>query len=264
MQSLPCIQTGCHTIALRIPYSATWRVPGVQRHDSGVLSVYGRFFNMQTIRVNCGKYKRTFWKLTIHAGRPHQLLSAKSLLRRVKSVLATLDAPAYIVHAIQTGGIKLVRVDLASDYRIQGTIQPDEIDGKEHKIKRMTDSTGYFGTLYIQTKKRTVVECRYDKQKELYEVYGIRTTKPTSRIERRFHGSRSCTRHGVRTLPALCDYLRRMRRRLRADQATHDRGRSHLAPAHPRRRRGGAFAELFFSYPCALSPFPPFAAPKIA
>ncbi len=251
MQSLNCIQTGVHTVALLVPYSATWRVPGVQRHGDGILSVRGRFFHMQTIKVNCGKYKRTFWKLTIHAARPHQLLSAKSLLRRIRSVLATIHAPAYIVDAILTGGIKFSRVDLANDYRQEGTIQPDAEDRKEYNIKRMTDEREYKKSLYIQTEKRSVVECRYDKRKELLEVHKIHVTKPISRIERRFFGARSCTRHGVRTLPALVHYLHHMRRRLRTDQSAYDRGRLPLVA------QGEARGRAFISQRIVIPPHPP-------
>ena len=211
---------------------------------------------MRLIKVNCGKYVRKYWKLTIHARNPRQLLSSKNLIKRVKSVLATLDTPAHIANAIFDGGIKLIRVDLARDFRADGVIEPTDEDRKEYRIKRMMDERDFKGTLYIQTEKRAVVECRYDKRKELLEVHKITRQLPISRIERRFHGARSCARHGVRTIPELCYYLRRMCARWQAEHAADVR--SHLAAVRAHlEAHGEARGRAHTTEPYNIHPHPP-------
>lgn len=233
MKEFPLIQTGCHTIVLNVPYSTEWHLPSVRRQPDGRLYTKGEMYAAELVTVKYRNYKKSYWRLTIHARHPTKLLSAKTLVRRVKSVLASLNTPAYIVYNVLSGSIPLCRVDLAQDYLADGVLQPTAEDEKEYRIKRMTNRNTYMDTdtLYIQTEKRTVVECRYNKTRELYEKYGIITKRPTSRIERRFHGARACTRHGVRTLPQVCHYITRMRQAQQRKNSC-DRGEPCRMPNH--------------------------------
>lgn len=248
INSLCPVQVGVHTITVIVP--DYWFVPGAHPWINGEFAIEGEpFFEIKNLNGNKKEAPaRTWWAHTIsytlpkdrgqrvirkwvitwHAPKIDGLMNEKTLFTEYIRILEKMHAPKDLISLEQQGyGIaKVVAIDIARDFDgISGAKEPTPAESRWHRRHHMIDiqkvcipdfSEGetLFSapeTIYIQSPKRGVVECRYDKSRQLRQKHGFLLPTPRSRVELRLKTGQTCERYRVRTLPKACRYIRETR-----------------------------------------------------
>jgi len=247
-QALCPVQVGVHTITVILP--DYWFVPGAHPWLNGEFAIEGEPFSgvkclngnkkeaasrtwwahtiSYTLPKGNGRRVIRNWVITWHAPKIDGLMNEKTLFTEYIRILEKMHAPKDLISLEQQGyGIaKVVAIDIARDFDgISGAKEPTPTESRWHRRHHMyeiqrvsfpdySDGETLFSapeTIYIQTQKKGVVECRYDKGRHLRQQYGVLLPNPRSRVEIRYKGGQTCKRNGIRTLPQACRCIREMR-----------------------------------------------------
>lgn len=248
INSLCPVQVGVHTITVIV--SDYWFVPGAHQWVNGEYAVEGEPFPGIFYANEKGEKKPVLswwahtttcsvpmsgswqvikkWKITWHAPQIDGLMDEKALISQYIQILNKMNAPEYLINLeLQGYGIaRVVAIDIARDFDgVSGAREPTPAESRWHRRHHMIDiqkvcipdfSEGETflsapETIYIQSPKRGVVECRYDKGRHLRQQYGVLLPNPRSRVEIRYKGGQTCKRNGIQTLPQACRCIREMR-----------------------------------------------------
>jgi hypothetical protein len=209
--------------------------PGVchlkgKRHGMPVRSWWAHTVSYNYLTSVRGKLvlkNKRWWKITWHAPRIGELMDGKTLIARLCEILTKMRAPEHIIDSARRefSVANVVAVDVARDYARSGIIEPSLDEAREHRRHRMTSirrvrypderdgetMESAPDTLYIQTRTRSLVEIHYEKKRCLRQLYGIHIRKNLSRVELRRKGGQLCKRHGLGTLPEVCNLIAQMR-----------------------------------------------------
>jgi hypothetical protein len=218
------IEAGIDTVAFTLPYcylknARTYTVNGKERTTVGGDGWHGELYSYSR-----GQIKRRWWRFTLHTPKDGSvsLFSSSTLTPAVKAVLIAAGAPVWITG--QMDAIKFCRVDVAYDLLgYDGVVPLDDDDQRTAKIRQLTEykfvdiEQPGEPTLYLCSGKKpengkiplhmaAFVQCRYDKRRQMKEVYGV-DISPRSRIENRYQTRRMCVRHGLGSLPEIVSFL---------------------------------------------------------
>lgn len=227
------LQAGVDTIVIAVPADCEWILPDIRKFKDGdVWKVYAKEDVKQGRRVSyradlntANKYYKT-WLITIHAENEYSLMDFKTFPKRVNQVLYRLGMPVAMRRRVLCGDLGSIRrVDLAYDQGKESIVPISDQDKDTFYKKRMKryvwadyspDSNTDSQTVYYCTGKKrnfipiydaTVVQCRYDKSKELFEKYRL-TIPATGRIETRYQKTQTVKRNGLSSVPLITATLR--------------------------------------------------------
>lgn len=219
------IEAGVDTCAFTLPYcylknARTYTVNGKERTTVGGEGWHGELYSYSQ-----GTIRRRWWRFTVHTPKDGlvSLFTSSTLTPAIKAVLLAAGAPAWITG--QMDAIKFCRVDVAYDLLGYDGVAPlDDADRRTAKIRQLTeykfadgDQPNEPSTLYLCSGKRpdggkipvhtaAFVQCRYDKRRQMKEIYGV-DISPRSRIENRYQSRKMCVRHGLGSLPEIVLFL---------------------------------------------------------
>lgn len=219
------IEAGVDTLAFTLPYcylknARTYTVNGKEKTTVGGDGWHGELYSYSQ-----GQIKRRWWRFTLHTPKDGSvsLFSSSTLTPAIKTVLLAAGAPAWITG--QMDAIKFCRVDVAYDLIGYDGVAPlDDDDRRTAKIRQLAEYKFVDGgqpneppTLYLCSGKKpdggkipihtaAFVQCRYDKRRQMKEIYGV-DIDARSRIESRYQSRKMCVRHSLGSLPEIVSFL---------------------------------------------------------